>query len=109
MSSVVVIVCVGLLAVAALILLARATIGPTVLDRAIAFDVLVAVTVIAVALQGAVRRSTDTLVILVVLTLLGFIGSVAIARFIDPNRVARQAAGDDEGEDADDGMRGELH
>ena len=92
MSTAVVVTCLVLLGGAAVLVLARMTVGPTVLDRAVSFDVLVALTIIGLALDAAVRRSTDTLPILLVLTLLGFVGSVAVARFIDPRDVE-----DDEG------------
>lgn len=69
------------LAVAALIVLFRITRGPTMLDRAIAFDVLVAITICGVALDAALRRDAENLPFLLVATLLGFVGSVSVARF----------------------------
>jgi multicomponent Na+:H+ antiporter subunit F len=79
--SVVLAVCVGLLAAAALLLLARISMGPTMLDRIVALDVLAAVVICGLALEAAVHRHTTTLPILVVMSLLGFVGSVSIARF----------------------------
>ncbi|WP_028655101.1 monovalent cation/H+ antiporter complex subunit F [Nocardioides sp. J54] len=73
--------CVVVLAVAALLLTARITIGPTTLDRIIAMDALIAVLICGLALDAAVRRSTDTIPILLTLTVLGFVGSVSVARF----------------------------
>ena len=55
--------------------------GPTLLDRAVAVDMLVAIAICALALEAALHRHTHTLPLLVVLTLLGFVGSVAVARF----------------------------
>lgn len=69
------------LTLAAVVVLFRITRGPTMLDRAIAFDVLVAVTIGAVALDAALRRDAENLPFLLVATLLGFVGSVAVARF----------------------------
>jgi multicomponent Na+:H+ antiporter subunit F len=74
-------VCAGLLGVAALLLIVRISLGPTMLDRVVALDVLVAVLIAALALEAAVRQHTTTLPVLVVLSLLGFVGSVSIARF----------------------------
>ncbi len=51
------------------------------LDRVVALDVLVAVVICGLALEAAVRQHTTTLPILVVLSLLGFVGSVSVARF----------------------------
>ena len=72
---------VALLGLAALLLVVRVSLGPTMLDRAVALDVLVAVVICGLALEAAVHRHTTTLPILVVLSLLGFVGSVSIARF----------------------------
>ena len=71
----------AMLFVAATCAMVRMTTGPTVLDRAVALDVFVAVGICALAIQAAVSRSTFTLPLLLVLTLLGFVGSVSIARF----------------------------
>ncbi|HET6625410.1 MAG TPA: monovalent cation/H+ antiporter complex subunit F [Nocardioidaceae bacterium] len=73
--------CVAFLAVAALLLVVRISLGPTMLDRVVALDVLVAVVICGLALEAAVHRHTTTLPILGVLSLLGFVGSVSIARF----------------------------
>lgn len=71
----------GMLGLAALLLLARATMGPTMLDRTVALDVLIAVLICGVGVEAAHDEHTFTLPILLVLTLLGFVGSVSIARF----------------------------
>jgi multicomponent Na+:H+ antiporter subunit F len=57
------------------------TMGPTLLDRAVALDVFVAIGICALALEAAWTGHTFTLPILLVLTLLGFVGSVSVARF----------------------------
>ncbi|GAB2866022.1 monovalent cation/H+ antiporter complex subunit F [Nocardioides pacificus] len=79
--SIVLLICATLLAVAGFLLVIRTTMGPTLLDRTIALDVLVAVLISALALEAAANRHTHTLPILLVLTLLGFVSSVSIARF----------------------------
>ena len=73
--------CLTVLGVAALLLLTRISLGPTMLDRMVAIDVLVAVLICGLALEAAVHRHTTTLPVLVVLSLLGFVGSVSVARF----------------------------
>ncbi|MDT0203460.1 monovalent cation/H+ antiporter complex subunit F [Nocardioides sp. AE5] len=83
--EVVIHVCAGMLALATLFLLIRVTIGPTVLDRTVALDVMVAVGISALALEAAINQHTSTLPLLLVLTLLGFVGSVTIARFTKGN------------------------
>lgn len=79
--TVVIYIAAGMLGLAGLLLLARMTMGPTMLDRTVALDVLVAVGICALALEAAIHRHTSTLPVLLVLTLLGFVGSVSIARF----------------------------
>ena len=51
------------------------------LDRTIALDVFVTAIVGAIVLEAAFSGRTDTLPILVVLSLVAFVGSVTIARF----------------------------
>ena len=75
------IVCGVLLTAAAIMALIRAEKGPSMLDRTIALDIMVTTLLAAVALEAAVNRRVDTVPILVVLSLVGFLGSVAIARF----------------------------
>lgn len=79
--SVVIVVCMAFWAIAAILLLVRMSLGPTMLDRVIALDVMVAVIIGGLALEAAIDRDNTTLPILVVLSLLGFIGSVSVARF----------------------------
>lgn len=73
--------CLALLGISSLLLVFRITRGPTTLDRAIGLDVLISVIICALALEAAINRHTTTLPILLVLTLLGFVGSVTVARF----------------------------
>lgn len=70
-----------LLAVGALLAVVRIERGPTMLDRTVAFDVLTTALVGAIAVEAAISRRTESVPILVVLSLVGFIGSVTIARF----------------------------
>jgi multicomponent Na+:H+ antiporter subunit F len=79
--TVVLAVCVAMLAMAALLLVVRISLGPTMLDRVVALDVLVAVIICGLGLESAVNRHATTLPVLVVLSLVGFVGSVSVARF----------------------------
>lgn len=69
------------LALAALLVTARITKGPTMLDRAIAFDVIVAISISGIALDAAFTHDRENIPLLIVATMLGFVGSVSIARF----------------------------
>lgn len=79
--TVIVGICLVVLALSASLVVVRMTLGPTTLDRAIALDVVVAILICALAIEAAVNRHTTTLPVLLVLTLVGFVGSVSVARF----------------------------
>lgn len=79
--TIVVIVCAVLLTGALVGALFRAERGPTMLDRTIALDVVTTTLVAFIGLEAAFNRRTDTIPVLVVLSLVGFVGSVTIARF----------------------------
>lgn len=79
--NVVVAICTTLLAAAAVLLVIRVALGPTMMDRVVALDVLVSAMVCWLGVEAAVNRHTTTLPILVVLSLVGFVGSVSMARF----------------------------
>jgi multicomponent Na+:H+ antiporter subunit F len=79
--TIVLAVCMVVLGISALLLVIRMTMGPTTLDRAITLDVLISILICGLALEAAIHRHTTTLPILLVLTLLGFVGSVSVARF----------------------------
>ena len=54
------------------------------LDRVIALDALAAVLAAGPALEAAANRHPTTVPILVVLSLVGFVGTVSMARFVSP-------------------------
>jgi multicomponent Na+:H+ antiporter subunit F len=71
----------ALLATASVLTLVRIIRGPSVLDRIIATDVLLAVIVAGLAAEVAWSGDATTLPVLVGLSILGFTGSVSVARF----------------------------
>ena len=71
-----------MLAVAAVLTVARMSRGPSSLDRVVAADVLVAVVIAALALEAVLNDHATTLPVMLVLSLLGFAGAVSIARFV---------------------------
>jgi multicomponent Na+:H+ antiporter subunit F len=79
--TVVLLLATAMLLVAAVLLTIRATVGPTVLDRSVALDVLIAVTVCGVGLHVAYSGETVALPILLVLAGFGFVGAVSVARY----------------------------
>lgn len=58
--------------------------GPSTLDRIVGTDVLLAITLGAIATEAAYTRDATGLPILLGLALLGPIGSIAVGRFVDP-------------------------
>jgi multicomponent Na+:H+ antiporter subunit F len=79
--TVVVIAGAVMLAVAALLAVFRLIAGPSRLDRAAAYDVLIAITLVGIGMEAAYNRHTTTLPILMVVSIVGFVGSVCVARF----------------------------
>ncbi|GGL94370.1 hypothetical protein GCM10010129_42880 [Streptomyces fumigatiscleroticus] len=85
----------ALLAGALAMVLVRLRLGPSMLDRAVAVDTLLSVAVAAIGTLAAQQRNGYFLPILLVLSFLGFTGSVSIARFISvPDRKGRPGTGE---------------
>lgn len=84
----------AMLTLAALLLVVRMTVGPTILDRSMALDVLMSVMVCAVALKTIHREDPWSIPMLLVLAMVGFVGAVVIARFA--SRTDDEAAEEDE-------------
>ncbi len=72
--------------VGALLAAIRLLKGPTQIDRAVALDVLLAILVGIIVLTAAVSGSSITLVIAVVVSLLGFLGSASLAKLLPRDR-----------------------
>ena len=72
--------------VGALLAAVRLLKGPTQIDRAVALDVLLAIVVGVIVLLAAVSDSAITLVIAVVVSLLGFLGSASLAKLLPRDR-----------------------
>lgn len=67
---------------AAVVGLYRVVKGPATLDRAVGSDLLLGVLVAGLAIEAEVNRHATSLPVMLVLTLVGFAGPVAIARYI---------------------------
>ncbi|BBX18961.1 cation:proton antiporter [Mycolicibacterium duvalii] len=74
-----------MLAAAAIATMLRMLMGPTTLDRLVALDTLVAVTMCAVGTWAAFSRDTTVTYSLTALALITFVGSVSVARFRVPD------------------------
>jgi multicomponent Na+:H+ antiporter subunit F len=71
----------GMLVVAAALVLVRTVIGPSVFDRAVGLDTLSTICLAAIAVDAAQHHDGQYLPILLLLALVGFTGSVCLARF----------------------------
>jgi multicomponent Na+:H+ antiporter subunit F len=68
------------LGVAAAFTLARLMLGPSTLDRIVALDVFVVLSVVAAGVYVAYYRDGSNIPLLAAVALVGFVGSVAAAR-----------------------------
>lgn len=73
--------CLVMLGIAALLCIYRIARGPTMLNRTMAADVFIAAAAAGLGVDAAVGQHATALPILAVLSMLGFLGSVSIARF----------------------------
>jgi multicomponent Na+:H+ antiporter subunit F len=87
-----------MLGAGALLTLVRLARGPSLLDRVVATDVLLVIISAGLAVYAALERDPTVVPVLVVVSLLAFVGSVSVARYIGGMLVHAPAA-DDPGED----------
>ncbi|WP_422768731.1 monovalent cation/H+ antiporter complex subunit F [Plantactinospora sp. WMMC1484] len=78
--SIALVVTAGLLAVAGLLVLVRLLRGPTLHDRLVALDTLVVVLVSAIAVEAARSGEGGNVILLVVVSLVGFLSTVSVVR-----------------------------
>jgi multicomponent Na+:H+ antiporter subunit F len=69
-------------AVAALLTLWRIVTGPSILDRAVASDVLLTEVMCILGAEMAINHHTRSLPVLLIIAAVGVFGSVSIARFV---------------------------
>jgi len=86
MKEVILVVTAVVLSLAAAGAIIRIAIGPSLLDRVLASDVLLAILGAALAIDMALNKHLNNLMLLVALAIIGFIGSVTVARFVAERR-----------------------
>lgn len=72
----------GLLGVGALLALVRLGAGPSLLDRVVATDTLLVIIAAGLAVHAGLQRDPTVVPVLVVVSLLAFVGSVSVARYV---------------------------
>lgn len=68
--------------VAALLTLWRIVVGPSILDRAVASDVLLTEIMCVLGAEMAINHHTRSLPVLLIIAAVGVFGSISIARFV---------------------------
>ncbi|CAL9464681.1 hypothetical protein SUDANB121_02723 [Nocardiopsis dassonvillei] len=71
-----------LLAFASLVSLVRLLLGPSILDRALSVDVLLASALVGLGTYAAFNRDPTVLPTLLVLSLVGFVATISISKFV---------------------------
>lgn len=71
-----------LLALAGLMVMARLVAGPTLFDRLVALDTVVVILVSGIAVRSAYIGEVHSLVLLVLVTLVGMLSSLAAVRLV---------------------------
>lgn len=69
-------------AVSALVALYRIVMGPSILDRAVAADVLLTLVMCALGAEMAINHHTRTLPVMLIIAAVGVFGSISIARWV---------------------------
>ena len=69
-------------AIAGLLTLWRIITGPSILDRAVASDVLLTLIMCVLGAEMAINHHTRTLPLLLIVAAVGVFGSISIARFV---------------------------
>ena len=72
----------ALLAGGALLALVRLARGPSLLDRVVATDTLLVIISASLAVYASLARDPTVVPVLVVVSLLAFVGSVSVARYV---------------------------
>ena len=72
----------AMLGAGGLLALVRLGLGPSLLDRVVATDALLVIISAGLAVYAALTRNPTVVPVLVVVALLGFVGSVSVARYI---------------------------
>lgn len=69
-------------AVASVLTLWRVVVGPSILDRAVASDVLLTEVMCVLGAEMAINQHTRSLPVMLIIAAVGVFGSVSVARFV---------------------------
>lgn len=107
MTTVLYLVAGALFAAAALAALARIVLGPTILDRMLASDVLLTILLLVIGAEMVINGHTRTIPVMIVIAGAGAFSTVAVARYVSQQDGRSSAESGTEptvadGQDADD-------
>ena len=87
----------ALLAGGALLTMLRVVRGPSLLDRVVGTETLLAIVAASIAVHATLTRQVTFVPVLLVVALLGFLGAVAVARYVGGMLMDSSADGSDVG------------
>lgn len=82
MSAVLLIAIYAAFGIAGILTVWRIILGPSILDRAVASDVLLTLVMCALGAEMAINGHTRSLPVLLIVAAVGVFGSISIARFV---------------------------
>lgn len=94
----------GLLALGAALAVVRIVVGPSILDRMIASDVLITCLMLAIGFEMVANGHTRTVPLLVALASTALFGTIAVARYVSKHDAGGSGSGSGSG-DAGGGAR----
>ncbi|MGY1684856.1 monovalent cation/H+ antiporter complex subunit F [Geodermatophilus sp. SYSU D00867] len=89
----------GLVGAGALLALVRLARGPSLLDRVVAGDAMLVITAGGLGVHVALSRDASAVSVLVVVSLLGYIGAIAVVRYVGGMVLDRPSGDDPAGEE----------
>ncbi|RBY78305.1 pH regulation protein F [Geodermatophilus sp. TF02-6] len=87
----------ALIGTGAVCTLARLALGPSLLDRVVATDTLLVIISAGLAVHAGLTRDPTDVRVLVVVSLLAFVGSVSVARYVGGMLLRSSGDGQDAG------------
>lgn len=91
-QTILIIVIAAVFGVAALLAIIRMIVGPSILDRAIASDVLLTEVLCILGADAVMNHHTEMLPVMLMIAATGILGTVAVARFVARRDRARERA-----------------
>ena len=82
MNQILLVVILVVFAIAALLAVVRIVIGPSILDRAVACDVLLTEVLCILGADMVINHHTRPLPVMLIIAAVGVFGSIAVARFV---------------------------